>query len=136
MDDTLKALNECYRHELTLAARYLNLSVLVSGLDRLHLAELFRKSSSDSLGHAEKVGAKIVSLGGAPQGKLAEDLGAAPGDARKMLEQALRDEQAAVELYDRAIGLSKKDLALRETLVHILKEEQASVDELRLLLKG
>jgi bacterioferritin (cytochrome b1) len=87
------------------------------------------------VGHAAKVGAKIVALGGAPQGRVSEDLAAAPGDARRMLEQALKDEEAAAALYDAAIPLAKKDLALRETLVHLLREEQASVDEIRLLLK-
>ncbi len=135
MDDLMKALHECYRHEQTMVVRYLNFSVLVGGLDRLHLAELFRKNADDSMGHAGKVGSKIVAQGGVPQGKVGEDLAAVPGDAVRMLEQALKDEQAAVALYEAAIPLAKKDLALRETLVHILKEEQASVDELRLLLR-
>jgi bacterioferritin (cytochrome b1) len=135
MDELLKSLNDVYRHEQTMIVRYLNYSILVAGLDRLHLAGLFRKNSADSIGHAEKVGAKIAALGGAPQGKISEDLSAVPPDAAQMLEQALKDEQAAVALYDAAIPLAKKDLALRELLVHLLKEEQASVDELRLLVR-
>jgi bacterioferritin (cytochrome b1) len=136
MDETIKALNEIYRHELTLVARYLNCSVLVAGIDRLHLADFFKAAASDSMGHAQAVGAKIVALGGAPSGKIAEDLAAVPATAQKMLEQALKDELAAVALYDAAVPLAKKDLALRETLVHILKDEQASVDELRQLLRA
>ena len=135
MDDTLKALNECYRHEQTMIVRYVNYAVMVGGIDRLHLNELFLKSATDSMGHAGKVGAKIVALGGVPQGKVAEDLSIVPGDALKMLEQALKDEEAAVKLYDLAIPLAKKDLALRELLVHILKDEQEGVDELKMLLK-
>jgi bacterioferritin (cytochrome b1) len=135
VDETLKALNECYRHELTMIARYLNFSILVSGLDRLHLADFFKKNSTDSIGHAGKIGAKIVALGGTPQGKVTEDLAAVPADAEGMLRQALKDEEAAVALYDAAVPLAKKDLALRELLVHLLKEEQASVDEIRLLLR-
>ena len=135
MDDTLKALNEIYRHEQTMIVRYLNCSILVSGLDRLHLADFFKTSATDSIGHAEKIGAKLVALGGSPQGKVTEDLSTVPPDAVRMLEQSLKDEQAAVTLYEAAVPLAKKDLALREMLVHILKEEQASVDEIRLLLK-
>jgi bacterioferritin len=135
MDDTLKALNEIYRHEQTMVVRYLNYSILVPGLDRLHLADFFKTSATDSIGHAEKIGSKIVALGGSPQGKVTEDLSAVPADAVRMLEQSLKDEEAAVALYETAVPLAKKDLALREMLVHILKEEQASVDELRLLLK-
>ena len=135
MDDTLKALNEIYRHEHTLVARYVNYSVLVGGIDRLHLADFFLKNAQDSIGHATQVGAKIVALGGAPQGKVTEDLSAVPADGVKMLEQALKDEEAAVRLYDQAVPLAKKDLALREMLVHILKAEQEGVDELKLLLK-
>ncbi len=135
MDDLLKALNEIYRHEQTMVVRNLNYSVLVPGLDPLHLADFFKKGASDSIGHAEKIGAKIVALGGAPQGKVTEDLSTVPADALRMLEQSLKDEQAAVALYEAAVPLAKKDLALRELLVHVLKEEQASVDELRLLLK-
>ncbi|MBI4565742.1 MAG: ferritin-like domain-containing protein [Planctomycetes bacterium] len=136
MDEMLKALQECYRHELTLAVRYVNFAVQVSGLDRLHLVELFKGNATDSIGHAEKIGAKIVAKGGTPQGKVSEDLAGAPGSVQKMLEQALKDEETAVTLYSAAVPLAKNDLALRETLVHILKDEQASVDELKLLLKG
>ncbi len=134
MDDTVKALNDCYRHELTLLVRYLNYATQVFGLDRLHLVDLFKKNAGDCMAHAEKVGAKIASLGGTPQGKVGEDL-TVPHGSEKMLEQALKDEEAAVALYGEAVAVAKKDLALRETLVHILKEEQAGVDELRLLLR-
>lgn len=135
MDETLKALTECYRHELTMVVRYLNFAALVPGMDRLHLTEFFRKSAVDSIGHAEKLAPKILALGGAPHGKVTEDLGTVPGSAEKMLEQALKDEEAAVELYETAVPTVKKDLALREVLVHLLKEEQASVDELKQLLR-
>lgn len=135
MDDLGKALNACYQHELTLVVRYLNMSLRVGGMDRLHLAELFKESAEESIGHAEKVGARMVGLGIAPHGKVTEDLGEVPEGAEKMLERALQDEQAAVEAYSKAISLAKNDLALRETLVHILKEERAGLDELKLILK-
>jgi bacterioferritin (cytochrome b1) len=136
VDETMKALNECYRHELTLVVRYLNFAAVVGGLDRLHLSEFFRRSAADSMGHAGAVGLKIAAMGGTPQGKVTEDLAAAPHDARRMLEQALKDEEAAAALYDAAVPLAKKDLALREMLVHILKEERASADELKVLLRS
>jgi bacterioferritin len=135
MDELAKALNACYQHELTLVVRYLNLSVRVSGLDRLHFAEFFKESAAESIGHAEKVGARIVGLGMETHGKVAEDLGEVPGDLEKMLQRAVADEDAAVQAYSRAIALAKNDLALRETLVHILKDERAGLDELKLLLK-
>jgi bacterioferritin len=135
MDDTLQALGEIYRHELTMIVRYVNFSIQVSGLDRLHLVELFEESATDSMGHAKRIGAKILALGGAPKGNVAENLASAPSDTVKMLEQALEDEKAAVRLYEAAIPLAKKDLALRETLVHILKDEQSSVDEIAQLLR-
>ena len=135
MDDTLKALNDLYRQELTMIVRYLNYSIQVSGLDRLHLAGFFKANATDSMGHAEKIGAKIVALGGAPHGKVGEDLSLVPHGVEKMLEQSLRDEEAALSMYADAVPLAKKDLALREMLVHILKEEQGHVDELKLLLK-
>ena|SRR5258706_14987316 len=135
MDDLAKALNACYLHEMTLVVRYLNVSIRVDGLDRFHLAEFFKESAGESMGHAEKMGAVMLGLGMAPQGKVTEDLGDAPEGAEKMLERALHDERAAVEAYSKAIPLAKNDLALRETLVHILKEERAGLDELKLLLK-
>ena len=134
MDDLAKALNACYSHEMTLVIRYLNLSVRVSGLDRLHFAEFFKESAAESTGHAEKVGARMLGLGMTPHGKIGEDLGEVPADVRKMLERAVKDEEAAVEAYSKAITLAKNDLALRETLVHILKEERAGLDELKLIL--
>ena len=135
MEELAKALNACYQHEMTLVVRYLNLSVRVGGLDRLHFAEFFKESAAESSGHAEKVGARMVGLGIEPHGKVAEDLADVPADLHKMLERAVADEEAAVQAYSKAIALAKNDLALRETLVHILKDERAGVDELKLLLK-
>jgi len=135
MSDLAKALNDCYQHELTLVVRYLNLAVRVGGLDRLHLAEFFKQNAADSIGHSEKVGARMMGMGLLPHGKVTEDLGEAPETADKMLERALQDESAAVDAYSKAIALAKNDLALRETLVHILKDERDGLDELKLLLK-
>jgi bacterioferritin (cytochrome b1) len=135
MEEIVKALNECYRHELSTVLRYHHASVRTSGLDRLHLAEMFRASAADALGHATKIGEKIVALGGTPQGKISEDLAALPSTNEKMLEHALKDEEVAVRNYAAAIPLARNDLALRELLVHILKDEQSHVDQLRLLLK-
>ncbi|HTF58188.1 MAG TPA: ferritin-like domain-containing protein [Planctomycetota bacterium] len=135
MDDLVRALNACYQHELTLVVRYLNGSVQVGGLDRLHLAEFLKSSAEESMGHAEKVGAWILGLGATPQGKVTEDLGGVPDGAEKILQRALADEQTAVEAYSKAVPLAKKDTALREMLVHILKEERSGVDELKLLLR-
>lgn len=134
MDDILTALNECYRHEIKMVARYINYAAQVSGQDRLHLAEFFRQSALDSMGHAEKIGMKLAARG-KPQGRVEEDLGAVPATPTQMLEQAMEDELAATVLYEAAVAESKKDLGLREVLLHILKDEQASVDELKLLLK-
>ena len=135
MDDLGKALNACYQHELTLVVRYLNLSVRVSGLDRLHLAEFFKESASESIGHAEKVGARMVGLGHPPTGKISEELEGVPETVDKMLERALHDEKAAADAYSKAVALAKNDLGLRETLIHILKDERDGIDELKLLLK-
>lgn len=135
MSELGKALNACYQHELTLVVRYLNLSVRVGGLDRFHLAEFFKESAAESIGHAEKVGARMMGLGMAPNGKVSEDLGESPESVQAMLERALRDETAAAEAYSHAVTLAKNDLALRETLIHILKDERSGIDELKLLLK-
>ncbi|HEU4339629.1 MAG TPA: ferritin-like domain-containing protein [Planctomycetota bacterium] len=135
MDDLGKALNACYQHELTLVVRYLNLAVRVTGLDRLHLADFFKESASESIGHAAKVGGRMMGLGIAPHGKVSEDLGESPETAEKMLERALHDESAAADAYSKAITLAKNDLGLRETLIHILKDERDGLDELKLLLK-
>jgi len=135
MSELAKALNDCYQHELMLVIRYLNLSVRVGGLDRLHFAEFFKESASESIGHAEKVGARMVGLGIDPQGKVGDDLGDVPATLEKMLERAIRDEETAVQAYSKAIALAKNDLALRETLVHILKDERAGVDELKLIMR-
>ena len=135
MDELAKALNTCYQHELTLVVRYLNLSVRVTGLDRLHFTEFFKESAAESMTHAEKVGARMVGLGLNPHGKVTEDLGEMPETLEKMLERAAADEDAAVQAYQKAIALVKNDLGLRETLVHILKDERAGLDELKLLLR-
>lgn len=135
MQDLIKALNDCYRHELTMVVRYSNYALHSTGIDRMHLNELFEAGAKDSLEHAAKVGLKIFSLGGTPQGKVAEDLGSVPAGNEGMLEQALKDAEASVNLYSETIPLVKKDLALRELLVHILKEEQEEADELRMLVR-
>lgn len=128
----LAKLNDILRHEWTGVAQYAQAGFLITGLWRPVFSEKFFESAKESFGHAQKVGDKIVSLGGVPT--VERNPIKQSNDLREMLEFALEFETAAVKHYNEALALAEGDRALVIFLEDILLEEQEGVEDMTKLL--
>ena len=127
-------LNEILKWEYAGLIQYTQFSFVVQGTLREVYHEFFRDNGKEALGHAHKVGDKIVALGGAPTTEIGEINVAS--DLRTMLENNLQLERSAVEAYTRALGAAGDDVSLRTMLETQVAAEQASVEELERILAG
>lgn len=125
-------LNDILRWEWKGVIQYTQASFLVQDLWREVYAKLFREGAEESLGHAQKIGDKIVALGGVPTVEHAEVLQSQ--DLHEMLHHALELERGAVQHYAEALDLCQDDAPLRVLLEDIILEEQEGVDHLEKLL--
>ena len=127
-------LNEILKHEWTGVAQYSQASFIAEGVWREVFAEKFLSDAKESFGHAQKVGEKIVALGGVPVATRNEIKQSR--DLQEVLEFSLAFESKAVEMYSQAIDMAEGDKALVIFLEDILLEEQDGVDEYTKLLRS
>lgn len=127
-------LNEILKHEWTGVAQYSQAGFIVEGVWREVYAERFLEDAKESFGHAQKVGDKIVALGGVPVATRNEIKQSR--DLQEVLQFSRDFEAKAVEMYSQAIDMAGDDKALTIFLEDILIEEQEGVDEYAKLLRN
>ncbi|MBY0585946.1 ferritin-like domain-containing protein [bacterium] len=125
----LSKLNEIQRWEWTGVAQYMQYHFLVRGPWRAVFSDEFKEGADESLGHAKKIGDKIVALGGTPTLERAEVKQTIQLD--EMLQNSLAFEEGAVKLYSEAIAMAEEwgNKALVILLEDILLEEQDGAEE-------
>lgn len=106
---TIKALNKAAAAELQAAHYYRLLSMYATGMSGRELAGMFGEMSGHEWEHAGKFMERIVALGGVPFERLSEadkiSFGRTPplpkksSDWKRMLKDAIRLEQEAIEFY-------------------------------------
>ncbi len=131
----IDGLNTDLAHEYAAVITYRTYASAVTGPFRQELRVFFANEIPDELGHAEMLADKIVAMGGTPVVTVAAVK--ATDDPREMLQNALADEEAAIERYverrRQADELGEPGLAVR--LDDIIVDESKHRDELRLMLK-
>jgi bacterioferritin len=135
-----EALNKSLAIEYAGVIQYYQNSFLLEGPEREYLTGFFRESGTKGLGHAERLGKKIVALGGLPTvepGTIRQ-----ASDVKEMLRQALELEQEAQSAHHSTLKLlSGKDEAAEETALRVMLEElieaeQEDIDNLEMLLSS
>jgi bacterioferritin len=127
-------LNEILKWEYAGLVQYTQFSFVVRGPLREVYHEFFRDNGKEALGHAHRVGDKIVALGGVTTVERAEVKQSL--DLNEMLEYSLEIERKHVQLYTEALDLlGPLDVALRNLLEEICMEEQEGVDHLEKILQ-
>lgn len=129
----LDKLNDILRHEWTGVAQYAQAGFLISGLWRVAFAEKFFESAKESFGHAQKIGDKIVAMGGVPT--IERNQIKQSNDLSEMLQFGYEFESGAVKLYQEALALAEGDRPLVILLEDILLEEQEGAEEMAKFLK-
>lgn len=127
-------LNEILKHEWTGVAQYSQAGFIVEGVWREVYAEKFLDDAKESFGHAQRVGDKIVALGGVPVATRNEVKQSR--NLQEVLQFSLEFEAKAVEMYSKAIDMAEGNKPLVIFLEDILTEEQEGVDEYTKLLRN
>lgn len=136
----VEALNKSLALEYAGVIQYYQHSFLLQGPEREYLAGFFRDNGKKSLDQIERLGEKIVALGGLPVVEPATIRQAS--DVQEMLRQALDLEREAQEAHHEALQLlagkaeAPEEIALRVMLEEFVEEEQQDIDKLEMLLSG
>ncbi len=130
--ELIENLNKALSLELSGVIQYSQHSYLVTGTDREVFKEFFRDQAGEARDHAEKLGDKIVALGGVPTVE--------PGMIRQstelleMLKQDLELEREAMAVYMSAwSSCSDEDLPQKFWLEGQIADEQMHIEELEKL---
>ena len=130
----VETLNEILKWEYAGLIQYTQYSFLIRGTWREVYSPMFRESGEEALGHAHKVGEKIVALGGVTTVERGEVK--VTTDLQEMLRNSLEMERRHVELYTAAVQLcGDRDVGIRNLLEDICQQEQDGADHIAKILE-
>jgi len=127
--EIIATLNHALKEELTAISQYFLHAEMCDNWHYGKLGSFIKKQSIDEMKHAEAVMERILFLDGTPN--MTELLKISVGqNVKQQLENDLKLELAAVEMYNSAVKLSqeKGDNASRELFERLLKDEEKHVD--------
>ena len=125
-------LNQALSLELAGVIQYSQHSYLVTGKDRQVFKDYFRDQAGEAQDHAEKLGDKIVALGGIPTVEPAMIRQSVEVD--EMLKQDLELEREAMAAYMAAwASCGEEDLPTKFWLEGQIADEQEHIEELEKL---
>jgi len=125
----IATLNEALHEELTAISQYFLHAEMCENWHYDKLGAFIKKQSIDEMRHAEKVIERILFLDGIPN--LSDGLSLKIGaTVRDQLNSDLKLELAAVEMYNKAVEISRAagDNGTRELFETLLKDEEMHVD--------
>ena len=125
----IEVLNEALKEELTAINQYFLHAEMCENWHYEKLGKYIKKQSIDEMRHAEALIERILFLDGNPN--LTELLKLTVGkNVKEQLESDLNLEINAVEMYNRAVQVSRDegDNASRELFERLLKDEELHVD--------
>ena len=130
--ELIENLNKALSLELAGVIQYSQHSYLVTGTDREVFKEYFRDMAEEAQDHAEKLGDKIVALGGIPTVEPA--MIRQSTDLKAMLQQGLELEREAIAVYMAAwAACDDNDLPQKFWLEGQIADEQMHIEELEKL---
>ena len=127
--NVIAALNEALKEELTAINQYFLHAEMCENWHYDKLGDYIKKQSIDEMKHAEELIERILFLDATPN--MTELLQLTIGrNVKEQLESDLELELGAVDMYNRAIQISRDeaDNASRELFERLLKDEEAHVD--------
>src|SRR5574337_1696710 len=128
----IAGLNRVLAIEYAAMIQYLQDSVLIQGLERAYLADFFRDQAKDEMGHAERLGDKIVALGGVPT--IEPALITQSLQAAEMLGQGLAAEREALQALKALLPEVQDDVPLRVMIEQLCHDTQGHIEGFEQLL--
>ena len=127
-------LNDALGWEMRATTMYAHYAAYVRGINRLHLKPYFEAEAEESMTHATTVRMAIVKLGGVA----ITDRDAAEivhtTDYKVMLDEALKTETRAAQVYGEILDAGRLDSELHDALEQIRFAEERSMEELNQLM--
>lgn len=133
-DELIRGLNEDLRGEFQAVIMYRLYASMVQGPYRQELRTFFSSEIPEELAHAQILADKVSALGGTPSAEAGPVK--VPGDARDMLQEALKAEVETIERYLRRRKQAEEagEHGLATQLDDIIADETHHRDELRQML--
>lgn len=124
----IDALNIDRAYELSAIIQYMGHHYEAEGIESPAVIEIFKETAMDEMKHAEKLGERIVYLGGVPVQKPTDVKRG--GDLKSMIKDDLKAENGAIERYKKHIKLCDElgDTTTRLMLEEILSQEEGHAD--------
>jgi bacterioferritin len=124
----IDALNKDREDELSAIIQYMKHHYEGEGMESPEILDIFESTAKDEMKHAEKLGERIVYLGGIPTKKPSPIVEG--GSLKKMVEDDLAKENGAIKQYKEHIKLAAEegDPTTRLMLEEILSEEEGHAD--------
>ena len=142
-ETVLRLLNEALATELVCTLRYRRHYYMASGIHAEAAQAEFLEHANEEQEHADRIAARIVQLGGAPNFSpegltMRSHAEYVEGSTlREMIEEDLVAERIAIESYrEMILYLGDKDSTTRNMLEDILSTEEEHADDLVSLLGG
>jgi bacterioferritin len=133
--ELLDLLNQAIARELQVSIQYMWQHVLWGGVKGFATKDAFQSIAVQEMKHAEKIAERLYYLGGMPTTKPTTIV--VGDDLKARIEQDVKDEQGAIELYTKIIELARKegDEVTNLMFRHILEEEEDHHDTFTTLLE-
>jgi len=124
----IEMLNKDRADELAAIIQYMGHHYEAEGLESPAVIEMFKATAKDEMKHAERLAERIVYLGGIPTYQ--PSVVKRGGDLRKMIQDDLDAESAAIKQYKEHIKVAAElgDPTTRLMLEEILADEEGHAD--------
>lgn len=121
-------LNKDREDELSAIVQYMKHHYEGEGMESPAILEIFKSTAKDEMEHAEKLGERIVYLGGTPTKNPSPIIEG--GDLKKMINDDLAKENGAIRQYKEhiKIAIQENDPTTRLMLEEILSDEEGHAD--------
>ena len=145
IDELLAALNKAYADEWCALYQYWYDALIAEGLNATIVAEHLKKQALDEMKHAERIGNRILELGGTPVTR-PDELVKASGcgyieppkdrtDIKRIIEDTLKAERCAIQAYNNLAKMTfGKDYVTHELAEDLLTDEVSDEEEFENLL--
>lgn len=133
--ELLELLNQAIAREIQVSIQYMWQHIQWRGVKAFAVKEEFKSISIDEMKHAEIIAERLFYLGGIPTTKPSPiNVG---NNLKEMLEQDVKDEENAIELYKKIISVAEKegDVTTAEIFRDILEDEEGHHDTFSSLLE-
>ena len=134
--EVIEILNKIMEYELSGVVRYTHYALMITGRDRISLAQFFKDQASESLLHAQEAGEIVTGLGGHPSLKIQIIEESNKHSTIDLLNESSEHEKIAVDLYKILLDIVKDEsIYIEEYARGMIGEEEQHSLELKRMLK-